>query len=302
MRRKYFIVIAVMCVLAISFGGKISPLASVSRDLPEIQKAGVLRHLGVPYANFVTGSGDGLDVELMTLFARHLGVRYQFIKTDWKTLFPDLIGHTIRVKGSEVTLLEPAEIKGDVIANGLTMLNWRTKIIDFSVPTFPTQIWLVARADSELRPIEPTGNIEKDIVLVKGLIKGRVVLGKSNTCLEPSLYHLEETGAKVKLFAGGLNELAPAIINGEAEATILDVPDALIALEKWPGRIKIIGPISVFQGMGVGFSKTSPQLKKAFSEFLEKCQKDGTYLKLVKKYYPNVFAYYPDFFKDTSKK
>jgi hypothetical protein len=27
--------------------------------------------LGVPYANFITGSGDGLDVELMQLFARH---------------------------------------------------------------------------------------------------------------------------------------------------------------------------------------------------------------------------------------
>ncbi|MBW1993760.1 MAG: ABC transporter substrate-binding protein, partial [Deltaproteobacteria bacterium] len=36
-------------------------------DLQEVRKTGVLRHLGVPYANFVTGSGDGLDVELVTL-------------------------------------------------------------------------------------------------------------------------------------------------------------------------------------------------------------------------------------------
>lgn len=28
-------------------------------DLPDVRAAGVLRHLGVPYANFVSGSGDG---------------------------------------------------------------------------------------------------------------------------------------------------------------------------------------------------------------------------------------------------
>ena len=44
-------------------------------------------------------------------------------------------------------------------------------------------------------------------------------------------------------------------INGEAETTILDVPDALIALEKWPGKIKIIGPISGGTSYGLRFRK-----------------------------------------------
>ncbi|HTZ17278.1 MAG TPA: hypothetical protein VMB78_02435, partial [Dissulfurispiraceae bacterium] len=52
-------------------------------DLDDVRKRGVLRHLGVPYANFVTGSGDGMDVELMKMFARHIGVNYKYIKTDW---------------------------------------------------------------------------------------------------------------------------------------------------------------------------------------------------------------------------
>jgi hypothetical protein len=29
-------------------------------DLPDVRAAGVLRHPGVPYANFVSGSGDGI--------------------------------------------------------------------------------------------------------------------------------------------------------------------------------------------------------------------------------------------------
>ena len=47
-------------------------------DLSEVKERGVLRHLGIPYANFVTGSGDGLDVEMVKGFAGHLGVRYAF--------------------------------------------------------------------------------------------------------------------------------------------------------------------------------------------------------------------------------
>jgi len=46
-----------------------------AQDLKDIKQRGILRHLGIPYANFVTGSGDGMDVEIIKLFARHLGVQ-----------------------------------------------------------------------------------------------------------------------------------------------------------------------------------------------------------------------------------
>jgi ABC-type amino acid transport substrate-binding protein len=169
--------------------------------------------------------------------------------------------------------------------------------VAFSQPIFPTQVWLIAIADSSVKPITPTGKIDQDIAETKNLIKRHTLLGKANTCLDPSLYKLEKTGAKVKLFQGDLNELAPAIINGEAEMTLLDVPDALIALDKWPGQIKVLGPITAEQTMASGFAKTSPQLLKAFNAFLEICRNNGMYLKLVKKYYPAVIDYYPVFFQ-----
>ena len=80
--------------------------------------------------------------------------------------------------------------------------------------------------------------------------------------------------------------------------TILDVPDALIALEKWPGKLKVLGPISMPQTMGAGFAKSSPLLRREFEQFMDKLREDGTYHRLVKKYYPIVFNYYPDFFAD----
>ena len=99
------------------------------------------------------------------------------------------------------------------------------------------------------------------------------------------------------IFDGNLNELAPALVNNKAELTILDVPDALIGLEKWPGKIKIIGPTSGKQLMGAAFPKESPLLREAFNKFLKKIRKDGSYDRIVKKYYPTAALHFPDFFK-----
>lgn len=273
-----------------------SCLSASAADLQEIKQRGVLQHLGVPYANFVTGTGDGFDVELTKLFARHLGVRYEYVKTSWSTVVQDLVGIKFMVQGSTVEILEKSPTHGDLIANGFTILPWRKELVNFSQPTFPSQIWLIAHADSKVRPIKPSGNIHKDIEMTRALMKGRAVLSVEKTCLAPDLYNLSATGAKVLCFAGQLNELAPAVLKKDAEMTILDVPDALIALGKWPGKLKIIGPISEKQLMAVGFAKDSPQLLAAFNKFLTKVKKDGTYLKLIRKYYPTATFYFPDFF------
>ncbi len=272
-------------------------LVIASDDLAEVKARGVLRHLGIPYAGFVTGKGDGLSVEMMQLFAAKLGVKYQFVQTSWENVIADLIGRRAIPAGDAVELAEATPIRGDLISSGFTILPWRQKVVAFSKPTFPTQVWLITTARSDLKPIKPVGNVYKDIVTVKSLLSGRNVLGKKGTCLDPSLYHLKETGAKPLLFNGDLNELAPAVINGIAGAAILDVPDALIALEKWPGEIIIVGPISPAQEMGAAFRRSSPELLRAFNSFYDSIRADGTYLKLVNKYYPAVVEYYPHFFR-----
>ena len=273
--------------------------AACARDLDDVRQAGVLRHLGIPYANFVTGSGDGLDVELMQGFARHLGVRYEFIKTDWNRAFGDLAGRQVRRTDSGIQWLGNVPVRGDVLASGITTLAWRGEVVDFSNPTFPSGVWLVARAQSSLRPITPTGSLEADIRKLKQLMRGRSVLALENTCLDPGLYDIAKTGARVKLANSTLqlNEMAPAVLNGDAETTLLDVPDALIALDKWPGELKVIGPVSGNQEMSVAFRKSSPKLRAAFNQYLEKVWRDGSYIKLVQRYYPGVFDYYRDFFE-----
>lgn len=269
-----------------------------SQDLEEIKQRGILRHLGVPYANFVTTDGSGFDVELMQRFARQLNVRYEYIQTDWQHALSDLTGKAIKVDGERVELLGDAPVRGDLIASGLTVLPWRETIADFSHSTFPTSVWLIARADSPLQPIQPSGDIQKDIAEVKTILNGRSILGLKFSCLDPALYKLEQTGAEIKLPAQVNNpdDMVPTILSGEAEATLLDVPEALLALEKWPGQIKIIGPVSTRQEMGVAFAKHSPQLRQAFNDFLQRLKESGDYLQLVNKYYPMSAYYFRDYF------
>ena len=270
---------------------------ALARDLQEIKAAGVIRHLGIPYANFVTGSDDGMDVEMIKGFAKHLGVRYEYVKEDWETVIENLVGRKISVVNGHAVLGDEIPVKGDLIANGLTILPWREEIIDYSAPTFPSRIWLIARADSPLKPIRPSKNEAKDVERTRALMNNKKVLTVPKTCLDPGLYKLETNGATVVKYNGNLNEIAPVLITNKSELSILDVPDALIALEKWPGKIKILGPVSPNQLMGVGFPKTSPELRNAFNNYLDEIKKNGTYARLIKKYYPTASYYFPDFFK-----
>ncbi|MCF8109823.1 MAG: transporter substrate-binding domain-containing protein [Desulfohalobiaceae bacterium] len=187
-------------------------------------------------------------------------------------------------------------IQGDCLANGLTVLPWREKLLAFSQPTFITQVWLIAAADSPLHPITPSGDLGHDIQSTKKQLAGQSLMGRAGTCLDPGLYGLEKAGADIKMFSESLNELAPAVIQDEAELTLLDVPDALVALQKWPGQIKVLGPISEIQYMGVAFRKQDQGLRQAFNQFFKQCREDGTYRRLVNEYYPGVTEYFPDFF------
>ena len=266
-------------------------------DLPEILRRGELRHLGVPYANFVTGEGQGLSCELIQRFAARLGVRYVYVKTSWKTVIADLSGKRVKADGDSVQVVGKAPVRGDLIANGLTMLPWRQKVVAYSLPTFPTQVWLVAATASPLTPIRPSGSTTEDIFSVRRLLPGHTLLGISDTCLDPRLYLGAADKVLIKNFPGQPDELTPAVIRGEAEATLLDVPDTLVALNRWPGKFKVIGPVSPRQWMGVAFAKDAPRLRDAFNRFFKEIWKNGSYRELVTKYYPDVFDYYPDFFQ-----
>ncbi|GAB0057852.1 Membrane-bound lytic murein transglycosylase F [Candidatus Magnetaquicoccaceae bacterium FCR-1] len=267
-------------------------------DLQEIQARGELRHLGIRYANFVTGSGDGMDVEIIQGFAKSLGVRYTLVLTDFDNILKDLLGKQVVRKGDDVLLEGEYPVLGDMISTGYTVLPWRQKVVDFSASIFPTQVWLIARADSPLSPIQGSQDLNQDIQQTKGMIGGKSLLVMEKTCLDPGLYGLKDKGLDLRKYTKNtnLNEMVPALLNQDAELSLLDVADALIDLQKWTGKIKVIGPVSQVQEMAAAFPKNAPHLRAAFDDYLRKIRQDGRYDAIVKKYYPGIKNYFPEFF------
>jgi ABC-type amino acid transport substrate-binding protein len=265
-------------------------------DLEAVRRRGVLRHLGIPYANFVTGGGDGFDVELMRRFAARIGVGYEYVQSDWAGVISDLTGRRVSQRAPDPEAARPAPIRGDVIATGMTVLPWRARSVAFSSPVFPTQVWVVARATSPIAPIQPTGRLQDDIAAVKALLAGKALVGVPDTCLDPALYALERTGAKLELKQLQLDEVAPAVIQGEGDLALLDVADAMVALQRFPGKLKVIGPVSSRQTMAVAFRPASTRLREAFEAYLAEARRDGSYDALVATYFPEAPVYFRDFF------
>jgi ABC-type amino acid transport substrate-binding protein len=293
---------AVIAVLCLAAGAPLWPAgASASGpgggDLDAVKASGVLRHLGVPYARFVSGGGEGFDVEMIRAFAAHLGVRYAFVETTWTGALGDLTGRKVSAKEPDPARAAPTPIRGDVLATGLTVIAWRRRSVEFSRPTFPTQVWVVAPRDSPVKPIVPAGDVEKDIAEVKRRLLGKRVLGVPNTCLDPGLYAIDATGAQaVRMDTTRLDEVAPALLRGEGDLALLDVADADLAFERWPGRFTVVGPVSPVQEMAAAFRKDSPELRKAFDAFLAAARKDGTYDRLLARYFPRAGSYFPGYF------
>ncbi len=274
-----------------------SPLAR-SEDLKEIQARGELRHLGIRYANFVTGAGDGLDVEITKGFAEYIGVKYRLVYSDFYSIIQDLLGRKVAVKSGQATLSsEEFPVKGDMIATGFTVLPWREQILLYSDAVFPTQVLLVAKANDPQRPVAGQ-NLATDIEATKAMIGKKSLLVMKSTCLDPAGYGLDRKGIDLRPYTRNtnINEMVPAMLNGVADYTLLDVADVVLDLQKWAGHIKILGPISIEQNMAAAFPQDAPQLRDEFNEYLRKIRADGTYMKLVRKYYPTIESYFPEFF------
>ena len=242
------ILLAMACVAAVP---------AVADDLQDIRARGELRHLGIRYANFVTGAGDGFDVELVQGFARHLGVRYTLVYSDFYSVIRDLLGQDVVRKGSEVSLAGEYPVRGDIIATGFTVLPWRQEVLLYSAPTFPSQVLLVARAESRYLPIRSQGKLAADIAETKRVLGRNSLLVMEKTCLDPANYGLKNAGIDLRAYtrSANLNEMVPALLNGEAEFTLLDVPDALLDLQRclarWCGTL---GRTMQAQGFNVGLN------------------------------------------------
>ena len=209
----------------------------------------------IPYAPFEFGKAPdytGFDVDLVNEIASKLDLEVKIEDTAFDTIFTDV-----------------AQGKFDMVASAATITPEREQAVNFSDPYF----------ESEQALLVPPGS---DITSVEDL-SGATVAAQDGTTGEA--YANDETDAgQVRGFPTGAAAIA-AVVNGQAEAAIIDAPVAEDAASKGQGGFEIATNIPTGEYYGFAFAKDTPELLSAVNGALSDLIEDGTYEELFKKYF-----------------
>ena len=237
---------------AIGFAGT----AAHAQDLLDtVKSSGVLR-IGMEgtYPPFnsrnAAGELEGFDVDVATAVAAKLGVKPQFITTEWSGIIAGLQAG-----------------KFDVIVNQVTITPQRKEILDFSQPYTFSAAQLIQRANDKRE--------FKSLNEFKGDKKLGVTLGTNYDQMARAVQ-----GINVQTYPGAPEKLRD-LASGRIDATLDDrlMLPYIIKTSNLPLRTGAILPGGE-QEMGIPFKKGNPQFEKAINGALSAMENDGTLKKI----------------------
>lgn len=233
-------------------------LAAPAGDLPEMQKAGVLRVLvvdGSPaFFSLKTGTEPGLDREILDAFAHLHRVELRPVPVaSWDGLVPALL-----------------EGRGDVIAGGVTVTPERSKRIAFSTEVFPTRNVVVTRTPTRV------------VTTVEQLREQRVGTIRGSSMAEAiAAAGVPASNVDDGLLSGGAPD---ALRKGRVTATVSGIEDAFLYRREDPAM-----QIGLFVGpagsLAFGLRKDAPKLKAALDDYVANVRRTPTWSRLVLKYF-----------------
>lgn len=247
------------CVLG-ALGILASPGAAGAQDLLEVVKArGVLRVAlegTYPPFNFKdrkTGELTGFDVEFARALAGRLGLRADFVATEWVGILAGLqVG------------------KYDAIISQVTMTPRREAEFDFSIPYTYSSAQLIQRLDDK--------NDYRSIAGLKGKAVG---VGQGSSYAET----LNAAGGiNVKTYVSAplnLQDLA----NGRLDAALNDRLLVPYMIRETRLPLRAAGVIGDPQKQGIPFKKNNPKFKAAMDAAIADMIRDGSYARISQKWF-----------------
>lgn len=211
----------------------------------------------IPYPPFEQGKPpdyEGFDIDLMNEIADRAGLEVSYVDTAFDTIFTDL-----------------ANGKFDAVISAATITPDRQKTVDFSDPYYEANQALVVAPGSD---IASTADLA-----------GATVAAQDGTTGEA--YANDETDAgSVSGFPQG-PQVIQAVVNGQADAGILDEPVAQEALSN-QGGFEIAETISTEELYGIAFQKDDDSLQDDINSALQEIKDDGKLQELYEKWFPGV--------------
>ncbi|MBP2032278.1 polar amino acid transport system substrate-binding protein [Clostridium algifaecis] len=231
-----------------------------SNTLESVKKSGVLK-IGLedsfPPMEFRDKQNQlkGFDVDLGTEIGKKLGVKTQFVSTDFN-------GIILALKSG----------KFDAIMSGMSITDERKKQIDFSEPyVMSGQIIVIKNGNAAI-------NKSADL-------KGKTVGVELGTTGEKSAEKL--SGIKEIKKYDKATEALQDLFTGRIDAVIIDEPVGryYISSQNEKGKYKVLNEKLTSEPMGIGFKKGDKELETSFQKAINDLKKDGTLSKLSIKWF-----------------
>jgi polar amino acid transport system substrate-binding protein len=223
-------------------------------DLGLITEGQLLVGTDTPYPPFEIGQPPnitGYDIEVGRAVAQHLGLQPTFQDTSFDTIFRDL-----------------AQGKFDFVLAATTITPERQQKVAFSDPYYAADQSLVVTPGSDIKTVEDLAD--------------KTVGAQDGTTGED--YANDETDAsEVRGFPEGPDAIN-ALKAGQVDATIIDQPVAVDALEK-EGGIEIAAIIPTGELYGIPVAKDNTALLGEVNKALQEMKTDGTLAGLYQKYF-----------------
>lgn len=259
---KMFALIALGSVLLAGCGGQLASNSSNKTLLDQVKQSGKLK-VGImgtyPPYNFMNDKHeiDGFDADIAKEVSKRIGVKAEFVPTEWSGMIEGL------QKG-----------KFDVVISQMTITDERKNAMDFSQPYMDNPVNIIVRDDN---------NTIHSLQDLKGKKVG-VGLGTND-----ETYLRKEVLPKVGDFQiVTYNDAITSLMDlntGRIDATINNIYALKPMVDKNHYKIKAVGePIKVDHA-GIAIRKGNPELLNAIDKALTEMKSDGTYNTIFKKWF-----------------
>ena len=221
-------------------------------------KAGVVNDLGRPFGFIQDGELKGFDIELSKRFAAYCGKNYEPVPLPFGSLIASISTNKI-----------------DMITASMFITEEREKQIDFGDSYCESGASLIVRkADMEpvtegkLKVLDDIN--DKKIGVFTGTVHDAFI---ARTYPNARIFRYESTA-----------DLMLSIKTGKIDAGMFDLITARLLLKHNPD-LGMLSDKVLDMPLGVGFSKSSPELRQNFNDFLKEIKGDGTYDIMYKRWF-----------------
>jgi len=206
------------------------------------------------------GNIIGFDVDMTTAMAKAMGVKVEYVNTNWDGIIGALTTN-----------------KFDIIASGMTITQGRNLRVNFSSPyiTVGQTVLLSNKLAKKIKSYKQLNNPKYTVASKLGTT-GEQAVKRMIPRAKYLAYETEQDGTM-------------ELINGRVDAFVYDLPfNAIMAGSKGKGKIVHLDKPFTFEPLGWAIRRDDPNFLNWLNNFMYQIRNDGTYDQIYAKWFKNT--------------